>query len=469
MRVAGLLVAVTAVAACAETSDDPRHAWVIARLADDNRLLALREPRLVAGKLRKMQRRFYDWFRGTTALYWRDLTEPGPWAWPTAFGDGPSSRLLVLGDPHLENLGTFRPASAEPGDGRIVVDWNDFDAAGYGPYWGDVRRLAVSLLVAAVDRVSELEARHQIASAVARGYAEEIERLAGGAEMTVVEQGTSVVFDVLLQKGLEDGDSDVLLARYTRVDGLGQRYVLFADFKPVFDGIYDETVVHAGDDTYRVPDAVARWRTTLATSWPDDAFRIKGVGRRLGAGVASYPALRLYVLLEGPTPDVADDWLIEIKETGDGLRIAGLPDYGPGFASAGERAVFAQRSTAGLPDADELLGWVDQGPMSFRVRNRTGYQKGLDVDDVIDNLRDGVGGITDLSTFGAIAGRMLAQAHVRAPTADGDPALPIIADRLASPDPFIEETAAFAVAYAAQVFDDWALALDRDLFAELYP
>ena len=72
----------------------------------------------------------------------------------TAFGDPASSRVLLVGDPHPENIGTFRAA-----DGTILVEWNDFDAAGYGPYEADVRRLATAMVVAAGDDTLDLLAR----------------------------------------------------------------------------------------------------------------------------------------------------------------------------------------------------------------------------------------------------------------------------------------------------------------------
>lgn len=42
-------------------------------------------------KLRKLQRGPYDWLRGTAALYWRDVSEPGGERLATRFGDPRSS------------------------------------------------------------------------------------------------------------------------------------------------------------------------------------------------------------------------------------------------------------------------------------------------------------------------------------------------------------------------------------------
>ena len=42
----------------------------------------------------------------------------------------PASQVAVLGDPHPENIGTY----PLPDGGELVVDFNDFDLAGHGPY-----------------------------------------------------------------------------------------------------------------------------------------------------------------------------------------------------------------------------------------------------------------------------------------------------------------------------------------------
>ena len=90
---------------------------VIDTLALDNRAYADRDRELVELKLVKMQRSAYDWMRGTSAVYWRDVND-GVIA--TAF---PAPAVLLVGDPHPENVGTFRAA-----DGTLLADWNDLDA-----------------------------------------------------------------------------------------------------------------------------------------------------------------------------------------------------------------------------------------------------------------------------------------------------------------------------------------------------
>lgn len=57
-----------------------------------------------------------------------------------------ASRVIPVGDVHLENFGTWRDA-----DGRLVWGVNDYDEAAEMPYVLDLMRLATSALVARSD------------------------------------------------------------------------------------------------------------------------------------------------------------------------------------------------------------------------------------------------------------------------------------------------------------------------------
>ena len=141
MRVAALSL----LAACTGPSGlDDRARHVVDVLAEDNYLWAVREPDAVAMKLAKMQRDPFDWLRGTAGdvLARRHERRAAARA-TTKFGDPASSRVLLVADPHSRTSGRSAPA-----DGTMVVDWNDFDSAGYGPYRSTSAGSAASLIVA---------------------------------------------------------------------------------------------------------------------------------------------------------------------------------------------------------------------------------------------------------------------------------------------------------------------------------
>jgi uncharacterized protein (DUF2252 family) len=442
-----LALATAAAAACSEPEPDPRAAYLRTTLVDDNRVWIAREPALTAMKLQKMATRRFDYFRGTAGQYWRDVGGAGALAIPTAFGDGASALVWVLGDPHPENVGTFRAT-----DGAMYVDWNDFDNEGWAPWWLDLRRLAAGIRVAGDELALDEVARDAMARAVAHGYADELARLAGGGAATPLVDG-EIAAD-LLRRARDDGDSGEKLDDYTDVTADGRRVMTYGDLAPPrSDGVLDDTLAlpTAAEDRL-ARSAVAHWAATPLAALPAGATAVKAVGRRLGAGVASFNGLRFYALLEGPSPDVDDDWLLEIKETSDGVHIPGLPLVPDVTApSAGRRVVTAQRRLGLRADGDDLLGWADVAPLSFRVRHRTGYQKGLDVEDLVAPS-------VDQLAFATSLGALLARAHALAPTASGARGLDVIAPQVAGrAAELADETAAFAAVCDALVASDHLL------------
>lgn len=235
---------------CAAPLPSEREQRVIDTLADDNYVWANREPELVRLKLKKMQRGPYEWLRGTNTLYWRDLTEPGAARISTAFGDEASSRVLLVGDPHPENVGTFRAA-----DGTMIVDWNDLDAAGYGPFTADVRRLAIGMLVAA-ERVDDAE----LAAAVVTGYTVQLAALASGAAPMQLSFGAHPLLDKELTKAQKRGDVGYALDELAPSSG-DTRFLAFGELEPIADdGVYEDHIGTVGADMATwIDDAVAQW------------------------------------------------------------------------------------------------------------------------------------------------------------------------------------------------------------------
>lgn len=176
---------------------------------------------------------------------------------------------------------------------------------------------------------------------------------------------------------------------------------------------------------------------------------LKGVSRRLGAGVSSYPVLRFYALIEGPTESLDDDVLLELKEINDPGSLPGLRLY-PGLSHRfnAERVVEHQRLLQETTQNDPYLGWAAVGPISFRVRHRTKYQKGVSVGRIVEKLEEGDLVTEDLATLAHTAGRLLARSHALAPTLTGEPGLGVIAQTLnKNPDALAPEIEDFVETY----------------------
>jgi uncharacterized protein (DUF2252 family) len=178
--------------------------------------------------------------------------------------------------------------------------------------------------------------------------------------------------------------------------------------------------------------------------------------------VASYAAPRYYALLEGPTKDQGDDLLIEIKRVYDGAVMPGLSRLpSRPFADNGTRVVALQRELQPGDDCDPLLGHAELGGASFRVRDRSKFQRGLDLEKLAEKLAEGDWTEDDIAVLADQAGRLLARAHAGARRQSGPLALPALAAAIA-PDPagVVAETLAFVRDYAPIVEADYQRFLD---------
>jgi len=443
-----------------------RHTLVL-----DNQDLFERDRELTQGKLAKMSETPYAFLRGSVAQLDRDLFEPGGAALrPWRFTDSEVDDVALVGDPHPENIGCYRA-----GNGALTLDFNDFDAASYGPFELDVRRLALGLWVACAQVGDELGDGviadgdcASIAAGSAGGYAAEIAALAADpGDATVIDEdgdwGTIVA--ALLEDSREDGDDAKPLRDYTLVEDDG-RTMIEGDIDParlVELGDYRQAVI---EDTVRpVPAAIATRMPALIEQWRETLWdpsiataastEILGITRRYGAGVSSYPFLRYYVLLAGPTAGPDDDVLLEVKEVRDPPPMPGLrrPIDAP-YPTNGARVVGFARELQTFVDDDPWLGWADDGARAFRVRERTGYQNGFEVADLGAAIGAGTWTIDDASDFAELSGRVLARSHARARRARGTAAGAAIAAAIDDDQAFVDDVTEFAEDYGAVVLAD---------------
>lgn len=456
------VAAVLIATACASPSAlDDREQRIVTALRDDNYLWAARDPALVAMKLAKMQRSPYDWLRGTASLFWRDELEPGGDRAATAFGDPRSSRVLLVGDPHPENVGTFRA-----GDGRMIVDWNDLDASGYGPFTLDVRRLASGLVLAVEDDPSGEE----LVRRVARGYATTMAQLATGARIGPISTGEHPLLDEELEKARSRGGAHTAIAEIAPIVG-GARAVAYGDLEEAAEDevIEDRFLPVSPEEAAWIDRAVATWRAGLAG--PARVGEIVVRGRRIGAGVSSYAALRYNVVLSGASSDVDDDLIVELKETREGAIVRGVPQLQSAeWPTPAARAVDTQRRLHARPDADPLLGAAQVGALSLKIRDREAYQRGLSRDDLAELAAGSAAKRVRLLALAEVLGGMLARAHGQTSTADGVVGWRVIAPLLAGREtPFADELVARALADAARIAADYELLKGHDLMVLVFP
>lgn len=444
---------------CSEVHDDARSAQLADWIVDDNRAMLEREPELTQMKFVKMGSSIYSFLRGTSSIFARDLSSPG--AWPTHYATHDAALVLILGDAHPENLGVYLSDS-----GELLLDYNDFDGAGYGPWHFELRRLAIGTGASALEALQALDEASVARAAglgehVVRGYLAELRAMEAGNEAIRVRRGVGAgaIANEIFKRADEDGRARAELNDFTQVVD-GARVLRTGSLRVPVGGYYSRELWEvSAEEEAMIAEVLRQWRETTIT---EEAARfhdapLLGVRRRVGKGVGSFPILRYYALLQGPSGAQDDVVILDIKEARDGTYLPGViqPDARR-YTNNAERSVTLQRVFQENEASDPMLGWGAVGALAFRVQRESDYQKGIDVARISANFRAGEWSWSDLEAFAALSGRVLARGHALSPTATERLGLDVIVEAIAGDDEgFVEEIIAFTHAYLPLLVSDY--------------
>ncbi|MEZ4321685.1 MAG: DUF2252 family protein [Myxococcota bacterium] len=409
-------------AGCAPLPDD-RQAFLVDQLVLDNLRWMSRDPGLLRAKYRRMAADPYDFMRATATVGLVDWTRPGGDRDPTDFLTirGTES-VLLAGDPHPENVGVHRPS----GD-TLLLEVNDLDGAGFGPYLWDVRRGMLGLAVL----LDEAGCRGACAETA-------LSRYAGDYASTVLDGGVAVhsgygptttapaVVADLLEKVRVEGPARTLFTTETEVVGGERRLVVDRSI----DSFDRGDLALTADERAQV--------ARLASKVP---VRVLDSARRYGRGVASLPAVRYILLVDDGDPGPDDDRLLQMREVIDPLPFPGWrADLDGSFENNAQRVVWASRELWSRPDADPVLQARPDGAMAFKVTSLSSWFEGFEHLPLIERVEDGRFDDADLADWGGWLGAQLATVHLRAPTREGAPAsAAIAADLDGRVEAFVEE------------------------------
>ncbi|MCA9603199.1 MAG: DUF2252 family protein, partial [Myxococcales bacterium] len=444
--VASLLFA----SACAEPSADDRRTVIVQALVDADQSLVASRPGFVAGKHAAMARDLYAFYRATLPLYARD--------WRMGVAPVLRSRFavdsmlpLTLGDAHPENFGLLLG-----GDGSLAFEPNDFDSADRYPYLWDVNRMLVGLALAVrASNVEDPEARavavaaeRTILRAAALAYADEITRIAdGGARRRWMGSEGVPALEDLFRRGERDRDARAELDELTVVDGEGRRTFVRGPAMDDAENVRGPVPEFALD---ALPRALESYRRSLRDRPPAEYFDVLDAVRELGSGVASWPRLRVLVLVRGPSDEPEDDVVLELKELTDSPARGWIPP-GVFFDELGDRVRIAAELLWTAPDAEPLWGVTSWLGFPVQVRRESEAEKTLRV----RRLEDDAGTVEALKALAAVLGSVLAQLQANR-TVGEEWAAPVIARRLRGQGvDFAEEQSDLAVEAADGVSIDW--------------
>lgn len=384
-----------------------------------------RLPELIPIRYGRMVRSPFTFLRGSAALMARDLA-----ATPTT-----GVRVQACGDCHLLNFGVF----ATP-ERNLIFDLNDFDETLPAPWEWDIKRLAVSIIVAGRDfGIPDKRSRDAVAACV-RTYRERLNEFTGMSplevwyyridEKTLMEMAPDAEARARRGKLFEKAHKRIgeyLLPKITERIGGRCRLV---DSAPLLYHMDEE------DFFERVNCAIEEYRQSL----PDERrvlfnrYRLEDVAVKVvGIGsVGTHCMVGLFMTDEGHT------LLLQFKEAVPSVLepYAGKSIY----KNQGQRVVVGQRLMQSASDI--FLGWTRS------KRGKDFYFRQLR-DMKFSPPLEGMTG-TMLERYAGLCGWTLARAHARS----GDTAT--IAGYLGGKDKFDLVLADFAVAYADQNEKDHA-------------
>jgi uncharacterized protein (DUF2252 family) len=402
----------------------------IAEFIGYNRPFARRNPELVRYKIARMAGSPFAFFRGTFHLFARDILDRvfDPLMPPA----GDRAELDLVGDIHNENFGTFQAA-----DGVVHFDINDFDETTQGRFDFDVRRLAVSQMLAARERGDRLEDAVQGALAFVRAYSEATRRL--------LKKGKDLDWDVSENKPANCAALDDLIRtnaaarrgafidRLTEYDKGRRRLKRSAQYFNVPVGEFDQALELLEDYRKRRKEQV-----------PKGFYDVEDVAGRV-SGIGSMGRLRYAVLLAGKGSRDARNVLLEFKEARpsayDLYRQRQTDDTA--LQGRAERVITVQtKSQAASPSR---LGCAVTGSQSFQVRELRPQDGRLD--------SKGLKNAAEFQEVARVQAAILARTHARAAGRALGPSNPLA--EIADADKFCQQILAFALAYAELTVQDW--------------
>jgi uncharacterized protein (DUF2252 family) len=394
---------------------------------------AERIPELLPERYKRMVTSPFLFFRGAAAVMARDLAGL------------PMAGVLVqaCGDCHLMNFGAFSTP-----EGRVLFDINDFDETlPQVDFTADLKRLAASVAVAAIDAKMPDKKARALAQATVKSYREFVRELPEqppleiwytrmdiAQEVKRIDDGKlrDNLFSILVnaKKDLAADDNFPHLA--ARSNGSAARI----DDRPPLIRHFDteglkpyKIHAHSAFANYRGTLLPERRRLVERYELTDVALKVVGVG-----SVGTFCAIGLFMTADG------EHLFLQVKQALNSV-LEKLTPSRPEITHQGIRVVEGQRAMQAASDI--FLGWTADPETGryFYVRQLKNRRLG----SIGEVMESGA-----LGAYASLCGRTLARAHART----GDPA--VLAGYMGKSEALDDALASFAMAYAAQTRRDHA-------------
>ena len=363
-----------------------------------------RVPELVPIRYGRMLVSAFTFYRGAAMIMAGDLAAM------------PRSGLSVqcCGDAHLSNFGVF--ASPER---RLMFDLNDFDETLPGPWEWDVKRLAVSMLIAAQDNSFAASAQDQVVLDTVESYRTAMAEFAGMNNLDVwyshldIERALQELGSQLkpaqvkrTEKALAKARTKDSMSAFSKLTHVVDGESRIVAEPPLIVPIHDLAQGTEREEMFEgLHELVRSYRQTLEYDRRVllEEFQLTDIARKV-VGVGSVGTRAWIALMLGR--DGQDPLFLQLKEAEASVLEEHL---GPSeFANHGERVVTGQRLMQA--SSDIFLGWlhvaegIDGGNRDFYGRQLKDWKGSAEVERMKPS---------GLAAYGRLCGWTLARAHAR--------------------------------------------------------
>jgi uncharacterized protein (DUF2252 family) len=393
------------------------------------------------GKFRKMAGSAFAFYRGSAALFYRDVVQD-----EDPFLTDKTSRVWIQGDLHANNFGTYMNSA-----GMLVFDVNDFDESYVGAFTWDLKRLAASLALLGYEKaLSDADIRKMIET-VARSYAKQVALFAEG------KAESDFALTLATTEGVLRGVLGTARLQ-TRLALLQESTVIEAYDRKFGD---DPSMRRLDADTHaEVQQAFQTYLDSIPRSKRDRrlSYRMKDVVARRGMGIGSAGLPSFNALLEGHSQALENDIIVYMKQaTVAAPSLAVTDDRIKGyFKDDAVRTVVSQRALQAY--ADPWLGNTTVFGKGYLVAEASPYTMDLDWSDINH--------VDDVVQVLVYLGQAVAKIHCVSDEESDQTLVPFsieeaIGEVIAGhEDDFVEHLVAFGEGYGAVVRNDHTLFVD---------
>lgn len=432
-----VLLIASALLANATHAASPRQPWVVNQVYTYNHQFAATDSADLATKMSAMANSPFLFYRGTAHIFYQDMaTLPA-----SLYTSVQTGYTWLGGDTHIGNFGSVRDSS-----GTQVFAAGDFDEGYLGQFVWDLRRLAISMILAGRENgIADADITTAI-NTMAGAYLDKMDTFKGASDelsFQLKSGNTSDAVQDTISAGASDSRSS-LLSKYTQLSGSARVFQTTSQLQPVSAATYTALV-----------NSMGAYVSSIAASkqYAASYYTVKDIRQKLGSGVGSLGKLRYYLLLEGPSSSTSDDVIVEMKQSVPSAVAAvnngRLPASSYGY-NEGNRV--ARTLKAQLINADVLTGYTSASGMAFFVHEKSPWQQDFD--------STALSTAGKLNTAATYFGQALASAHA---LADQDYDATVVSysidkqvtDAVTSKSSFKTELVSFAYDYATQVSLDW--------------